>query len=192
MKEKYKMPLLLIQAGIGVLFLGLGIWGVTAVGAPLPFTSGILAAQETRIRNLQDRLSRTVEASQQLADELAPMRSYRGMALAADGAVAAASLRERAEKSFGRNNLRVRSMGDVRCQVLNDQVALYELDFTAEGTSMELIGLLEDFYRSAPRLYWRSSTIKPAGQLESDLLTVTATVAMLNWIPGASEEEKEP
>ena len=157
-----------------VILLAAGIVMVSSDG--LPFSDYMIQNRRREIASAALRI-RTAESTNMEAERtLGPLIGIYESAIKTDSESAAGIFRERVLDSVRRSGLRSRTVGAVRTVEVTENIFLYDLIFTADGTTAEAAAFLNELEMGRPRLYWRSITIRPNSQLSPSYVTVSGTI----------------
>ena len=157
-----------------VILLAAGIVMVSSDG--LPFSDYMIQNRRREIASAALRI-RTAESTNVEAERtLGPLIGIYESAIKTDSESAAGIFRERVLDSVRRSGLRSRTVGAVRTVEVTENIFLYDLIFTADGTTAEAAAFLNELEMGRPRLYWRSITIRPNSQLSPSYVTVSGTI----------------
>ena len=157
-----------------LLLLAAGIVMVSSDG--LPFSDYLIQNRRREIAAAALRI-RTAESTNAEAERtLGPLIGIYESAIKTDSESAAGIFRERVLDSVRRSGLRSRTVGAVRTVEVTENIFLYDLIFTADGTTAEAAAFLNELEMGMPRLYWRSITIRPNSQLSPSYVTVSGTI----------------
>ena len=155
----------------------------------LPLTELPLQRERSAIAETIAAIEETRTANQDAVTQLAPLWEMRATALQEGAANGMVLFRERIEKAAGAAGLQSRNMGNVRQVDLTSDVALFEVSFSADGKTAELVAFLKSLYAEKPRLYWRTIAIKP--NTTGNTLNLTGTLCVLS-IAAPSGKEQQP
>ena len=144
----------------------------------LPLTELPLQREREAIANTIAEIESTRTANQEAVTKLAPFWEMCGSAMQESEANGMVLFRERIEKAAGSAGLQSRNMGNVRQVDLTNSVALFEVSFSADGKTAELVAFLKSLYAEKPRLYWRTIAIKP--NTTANTLNLTGTLCVLS------------
>ena len=157
-----------------IVLLAAGIIMISSDG--LPFSDYLIRNRHEAIAAAAMHI-RAVESTNAEAERtLAPLIGIYESAMKTDGESAAGIFRERVLNSVQRSGLKSRTVGAVRTVEITENIFLYDLIFTADGTTAEAAAFLNELEMGLPRLYWRSITIRPNSQLAPSYVTVSGTI----------------
>ncbi len=157
-----------------VILLAAGI--VMVSSGELPFSDYMIQNRRREIAAAAQRI-RAAESTNAAAERsLGPLLGIYETAMKTDSEDAAGIFRERVLDSVRRSGLRSRTVGAVRTVEVTENIFLYDLVFTADGTTAEAAAFLNELEMGRPRLYWRSITIRPNSQLSPSYVTVSGTI----------------
>ncbi len=169
------LPLLLT----GGLFI-FSIWALLWPG--LPLTQMRLDRERRAIEELNRKIDSTAAENRKVVGELSRLWRMRATAMNQTEPSGMVLFRERVESAAAAAGLRSRTSGNVRRLDLIGNAIFFEVSFSADGQTAEIVAFLAALVNEQPRVYWRTLTIKPAPG-SSGLLNITGTLCALNFIP---------
>lgn len=164
-------------------FLMFGIWVFAIPDAPLPFTSVVVEHEKREIDGMVKAIKATEQANGSLSAELKPMFQMRDTACRESEEKADGIFRERIETASMESGAKLRSMGQTRKTVINDETVIYELPLAIADCKIDaLSSFLEDLSRKNPCIYLKSFSIAPDSASKPETLSISGTVCMICFI----------
>lgn len=157
-----------------VILLAAGIVMISSDG--LPFADYLIRSRREAIAAAALRINAVESTNVEAERTLAPLIGIYESAIKTDSESAAGIFRERVLNSVQRSGLKSRTVGAVRTVEVAENIFLYDLIFTADGTTAEAAAFLNELEMGRPRLYWRNITIRPNSQLAPSYVTISGTI----------------
>ena len=171
----------------GALFV-FSVWALLQPG--LPLTQMSLDRERRAIDDINAAIRSAVAENRRAAEELSRLWEMRSTAMNQSEPAGMVLFRERVESAATAAGLRSRTSGNVRRVDLVGNALFFEVSFSADGRTAEVVAFLASLVNGKPRVYWRTLNIKPI-QGAPGLLNITGTLCALNFIP-PGERPKPP
>ncbi len=167
----------ILPLALTLLLLGGAVW----VGCfPLQLMQRSLQRERAAIQKTVEKIHAANERNRKSVAALAGLWEMRALAMRQSEQTGTVLFRERIEKTAAKVGLRSRTMGNVRRIDLAENMILFEVSFSADGNTAELVAFLNSLYTDAPRIYWRTLGIKSGA---GNILNLTGTMCALCIVP---------
>ena len=172
----------------GALFV-FSVWALLRPG--LPLTQMSLDRERRAIDAIDSAIGTAVAENRRAAEDLSRLWEMRSTAMNQSEPAGMVLFRERVESAATAAGLRSRTSGNVRRVDLVGNAIFFEVSFSADGRTAEVVAFLASLVNDKPRVYWRTLNIKPV-QGVPGLLNITGTLCALNFIPPETAGGERP
>ena len=172
----------------GALFV-FSVWALLQPG--LPLTQMSLDRERRAIDDIDSTIRSAVAENRRAAEDLSRLWEMRSTAMNQSEPAGMVLFRERVESAATAAGLRSRTSGNVRRVDLVGNALFFEVSFSADGRTAEVVAFLASLVNDKPRVYWRTLNIKPV-QGAPGLLNITGTLCALNFIPPETAGGERP
>lgn len=99
-------------------------------------------------------------------------------------------LRKKLEEAAKKFNFKLSSVGSVRHNRINGELAFLEVDLAATETLETLTSFVNEIENTTPRMYWKKVDFNPESLQDSDRLVLTATLRLICREAAAGNNQK--
>lgn len=99
-------------------------------------------------------------------------------------------LRKKLEEAAKKFNFKLNSVGSVRHNRINSELAFLEVDLAATETLETLTSFANEIENTNPRMYWKKFDLNPENLQDSDRLVLAATIRLICREAAAGNSQK--